>query len=343
MRFVSDLKNRVAKLPMRIVLPESKSRRVLKAAEQIAAEKFAHVIVVGNASEIKSRALLYHINLAEIEIIDPLKFSMFEMFCDYYAERRKNKGVTKEAARFLLKTNYTLFAACLVVFDIADGMVSGAVTTSADVIRAALQIIGPAHDCKTVSSSFILLTDTKQYGDNGILVVGDCSVIPDPTAVQLADIACSCAARARTTVQILDPKVALLSYSTKGSGSGSSVDKVQEALRILHNRHVDFDFDGELQVDAAVVPDVGKIKAPASRVAGKANVLIFPTLDAANISYKLVQRFAHATALGPLLQGLARPVLDLSRGCSTEDIVDVAAICCNDAIAVKQYKKRCVM
>lgn len=336
MRFIADLKNRVGRSRMRIVLPETNSRRVLKAAEQIAAEKFAQIILVGNTSEIKSQATVYHINLNGIEIVNPFQFSLFDTFCDYYYERQKHKGITRDACRFMLKRNYTLFGACLVALGFADGMVSGAATTSADVIRAALQAIGPSATCKTVSSAFLLITDMKQYGDHGILVVGDCGVIPNPTPEQLADIACCCVARARTTVQLLDPKVAFLSYSTKGSSSGPSIDKIHNALEILKERHVDFEFDGEMQVDAALVPAIGEAKAPGSAVAGRANILIFPSLDAANIGYKLVQRVANATALGPLLQGLAKPVLDLSRGCSTEDIVDVVAVCCNDAIVAKQ-------
>ena len=165
-----------------------------------------------------------------------------------------------------------------------------------------------------------MITNTPQYGDNGILVLGDCGVIPDPTAEQLADIATMCVDRARRTVQILNPKVAMLSYSTKGSGSGGSVDVVREAVEILKSRNVDFEFDGEIQADAAIVPEVGANKAPGSKVAGHANILVFPSLDAANIGYKLVQRFANATALGPLVQGLAKPVLDLSRGASAEDV-----------------------
>jgi len=247
--------------------------------------------------------------------------------------------MTVEQAKDILLHNNTFFGAALVAFDVADGMVSGAATTSAEVIRAGLQVIGPRPGNKTVSSAFILITNTPQYGDNGILVLGDCGVIPEPTAEQLADIACICVERARTTVQILDPKVAFLSYSTKGSGSGDSVDKVRKAVEILKERNVDFDFDGEMQADAALVPDVGEGKAPGSKVAGHANVLIFPSLDAANIGYKMVQRFANATALGPLVQGLAKPILDLSRGCSSDDVADVVAVCCSDAISTEIFYK----
>lgn len=339
MRFTEDLKSRVAKAQKKIVLPETNSRRVLKAAERVLAEGFAKIILVGNLDAIKKDAAKFQIDLTGVEVIDPEAHPQLDEYCEYLAERRKKKGMTVEQAREILTTNNSFFGACLVKFGVADGMVSGAATTSAEVIRAGLQVIGPRPGNKTVSSAFILITNTPQYGDNGILVLGDCGVIPDPTAEQLADIACICVERARTTVQILDPKVALLSYSTMGSGSGGTVDTVREAVKILKERNVDFEFDGEMQADAALVPEVGGHKAPGSKVAGHANVLIFPTLDAANIGYKMVQRFAGATALGPLVQGLDRPVLDLSRGCSTDDVVDVVAVCCSDAISADIFKK----
>jgi phosphate acetyltransferase len=339
MRFTEDLKSRVAKAQKKIVLPETNSRRVLKAAERVLAEGFAKIILVGKLDAIKKDAAKFQIDLTGVEVIDPETHPQLDEYCAYLAERRKKKGMTVEQAREILTTNNSFFGACLVKFGVADGMVSGAATTSAEVIRAGLQVIGPRPGNKTVSSAFILITNTPQYGDNGILVLGDCGVIPDPTAEQLADIACICVERARTTVQILDPKVALLSYSTMGSGSGGTVDTVREAVQILKERNVDFEFDGEMQADAALVPEVGEHKAPGSKVAGHANVLIFPSLDAANISYKMVQRFAGATALGPLVQGLDRPVLDLSRGCSTDDVVDVVAVCCSDAISADIFKK----
>ncbi len=340
MRFTDDLKKRVAKAQKKIVLPETNSRRVLKAAERILAEGFARVVLIGKLDDIKRDAMKFQIDLTGVEVIDPEKSPRLDDFCEYFTARRKAKGMTMEKAREILTTNYTFFGACVVAFGLADGMVSGAATTSAEVIRAGLQVIGPRSGNKTVSSAFILVTNTPQYGDGGILVMGDCGVIPNPTAEQLADIACICAERARMTVQILDPKVAFLSYSTMGSGSGESVDKVKQAVEILRKRHVDFEFDGEMQADAALVPQVADSKAPGSRVAGNANVLIFPNLDSANVGYKMVQRFAQATALGPLVQGLAKPILDLSRGCSTDDVVDVVAVCCSDAISLEVLKKQ---
>lgn len=334
MSFTSDLKNRVHKAQKKIVLPESFSRRVLKAAERVLAEGFAQIIVIGEEAKVKADAEKYKIELGGVEIIDPKTFPQLDEFCEKFAQKRAKKGMTVEKAREIFTTDYTFFASMLVNEGYADGVVSGAATTSADVIRAGLQVIGVRPGIKTVSSAFILITNTPQYGDNGILVLGDCGVVPNPTSEQLADIAEVCVERARTTVQMLNPRVAMLSYSTKGSGAGEDVDRVVAAVKELQNRNVDFDFDGELQADAALVPEVGEHKAPGSKVAGRANILIFPSLEAANIGYKMVQRFANATALGPLVQGLAKPVLDLSRGCSTEDIVDVVAVCCSDAIAL---------
>lgn len=310
MRFTEDLKARVSKAQKKIVLPETNSRRVLKAAERVLAEGFAKIILVGKLDKIKKDAAKYQIDLTGVEVVDPETYYRMDELCEYFAERRKKKGMTVEQAREIMMSNNTFFAAGLVALGEADGCVSGADTTSADVIRAGLQVIGPRQGNKTVSSAFILLTNTPQYGDHGILVLGDCGVIPVPTSEQLADIACICVERAQRTVQMLNPKVAFLSYSTKGSGSGESVDIVRGAIDILKERKVDFEFDGEMQADAALVPEVGERKAPGSKVAGHANVLIFPNLDAANIGYKMVQRFANATALGPLVQGLDKPILD---------------------------------
>lgn len=339
MSFTDDLKARVSKAQKKIILPETESRRVLKAAERVLANGFARVVLIGDLKEIKKSASNFQIDLTGAEVINPAMYHRMDELCEYFAQCRAKKGMTVEKAREILLTNKTFFAAGLVALGEADGVVSGAVTTSADVIRAGLQVIGPRPGNKTVSSAFILITNTPQYGDEGVLVVGDCGVIPYPTAEQLADVACICVERARKTVQMREPKVAFLSYSTKGSGSGETVDTVREAVEILKQRNVDFKFDGELQADAALVPEVAERKAPGSAVAGQANVLIFPNLDAANIGYKLVQRFANATALGPLVQGLAKPILDLSRGCSSSDIADVVAVCCSDAIG-NDFKAR---
>lgn len=339
-RFINNLKRRVSKDLKKIVLPESDSRRVLQAAERVMADGFARPILVGRPQDLVEVASEYQIDLNGIEIIDPNTYPMIDKFSEYYAKRREKHGMTVENAKALLLENKIFFGACLVVFDIADGMVAGATAPSAEVIRAALQIIGTHPGVSTVSSSFIMITDKPQFGDDGIFVMGDCSVVIEPTAQQLADIAVSCVERARRTVQTLDPKVALMSYSTMGSGAGDEVDRVREAANLLRDRNVDFDFDGEIQADAALVPRIARQKAPGSTVAGQANVLVFPNLVSGNICYKMLEYLSGATALGPLLQGLAKPVMDLSRGCTPEDIADVIAICCSDAIYMEAERKR---
>ena len=339
-RFINNLKRRVAKEQKKIVLPESDSRRILQAAERVQAEGFARPILIGRPQSIVEVASEYQIDMDGIEIIDPETYPMLDTFCRYYAKRRAKKGMTISEARDILLKDYIFFAACLVAFDIADGMVAGAVATSSEVIRAALQVIGPHPGLSTVSSSFIMITDKPQFGDDGIFVIGDCSVVIEPTPQQLADIAVSCVERARRTAQTLDPKVAFLSYSTMGSGAGEEVERVREAVRLLRDRNVDFEFDGEMQADAALVPRIARQKAPGSPVAGQANVLVFPNLVSGNICYKVLEHLSGATALGPLLQGLAKPVMDLSRGCTAEGITDVIAICCSDAIYMQAEKKR---
>lgn len=339
-RFIQSLKRRVAKNVQKIVLPESHSRRILKATERVHMEGFARPILIGKTQEIVEVASMYQIDLDGIDIIDPANYFMLEQFSEYYAKRREKKGMTIDQARNVLLHNTAVFGACLVAFDFADGMVAGATMTSADVIRTALEVIGTHPGISTVSSSFIMITNKPQFGDDGIFVLGDASVVVRPTAQQLADIAENCVERARRTVQMLDPKVALLSYSTMGSGSGEEVDTVREAVQLLRDRNVDFEFDGELQADAALVPRIARQKAPGSHVAGQANVLIFPNLVSGNIGYKMLQHLSGAVALGPLLQGLAKPVMDLSRGCTQDDITDVIAICCSDAVCMKAERKR---
>ena len=306
-RFINNLKRRVAKEQKKIVLPESESRRVLQAAERVQAEGFARPILIGRPQSIVEVASEYQIDMDGIEIIDPETYPMMDKFCQYYAKRRAKKGMRLEQARKVLSENYIFFAACLVAFDIADGMVA------------------------VNGETCTMITDKPQFGDDGIFVVGDCSVVIEPTPQQLADIAVSCVERARRTAQMLDPKVAFLSYSTMGSGAGEEVDRVREAVRLLRDRNVDFEFDGEMQADAALVPRIARQKAPGSAVAGQANVLIFPNLVSGNICYKVLEHLAGATALGPLLQGLAKPVMDLSRASTVDTIVDTIVICCCDA------------
>lgn len=327
-KLISEIKEKVAKQKKTIVLPESEDVRVLKAAQQIIEEGFANIILVGNDEVIRADAKKYGVNLEGIRIIDPFSFKNTNEYIRQLVHLRAKKGMTEEEAKNIILNDVRFFGAMLVRNCVADGMVAGSNSPTANVLRAAIQVIGPKKGLKTISSSFIMITDTPEYGENGILIFGDCAVLPNPTAPQIADIAISSVEKARLIANFTNPKVGLLSYSTKGSAEGEQVSKMREAYKILEERQVDFEFDGELQLDAAIVKSVAEQKAKDSNVAGSANILIFPDLNAGNIGYKLVQRFAKATALGPFIQGLARPVHDLSRGCSVEDIVDVAAVTC---------------
>lgn len=325
---IKNIKEQVKANKKTIVLPEADDIRVLEATEKILNEGFANIILVGKDYKIRELAKEHSINLGDAVIIDPMSFEKTEEFIRQLVHLRSKKGLTEEKAREIILNDVRYFGAMLVRNCVADGMVAGSNSPTANVLRAAIQVIGPQKGLKTISSSFIMITDTPEYGDNGILIFGDCAVLPNPTAQQIADIAISSVEKARLITNFKEPRVGLLSYSTKGSAEGEQVTKMREAYKILEERQVDFEFDGELQLDAAIVDKVASQKAKGSKVAGKANILIFPDLCAGNIGYKLVQRFAHATALGPFIQGLARPVHDLSRGCSSEDIVDVVAVTC---------------
>lgn len=325
---IQEIKAKQKEFKKTVVLPEAEDERVLRAAEQIKKEDFANIILVGKDYLVRERANSLGINLDGIQIIDPLSYERTNEFVRQLVHLRAKKGLTEEQARNIITTDVNFFGAMLVRNCVADGMVSGSNSPTANVLRAAIQVIGPKKGLKTISSSFIMLTGTENYGDEGILIFGDCAVIPNPSAPQIADIAISSVEKARLITNFKNPKVALLSYSTKGSAEGEQVTKMREAYKILEERNVDFEFDGELQLDAAIVESVANQKAKGSNVAGKANILIFPDLCSGNIGYKLVQRFANAKALGPFIQGLARPVHDLSRGCSVEDIVDVVAVTC---------------
>ncbi len=309
-----------------IVLPESEDTRVLQAAEIVKKEGIATIILVGNPEKIKADAAGCSANIEGIEIIEPITYERLDEFVAELQKLREKKGMTLEEAREILLTEPRFFGAMLVRKGVADGMVAGSNSPTAKVLKAAIQVIGPKPGLKTVSSSFIMITKTPNYGDNGIFVFSDSGAIPSPTVEQLGDIAISAAEKARFTVGMKEPKVAFLSFSTMGSAEHEDVTKMQEAVRLLRERNVDFDFDGELQLDAAIVPEIAAKKAPNSKVAGQANVLIFPDLNSGNIAYKIVERLAGAKALGPLIQGLAKPTHDLSRGCSVQDIVEVVAI-----------------
>ncbi len=332
MELISNIKEQLKPLGKRVAMPEYQDSRVVLAAAQIVKEGFATPVVIGPEAGIKEVATAAGVTTEGFEIIDPATTPLLDEMVAEFVRLREKKGMTPEAAKETMLTSDVFFGAMLVRLGHADAMIGGSSRPTADILRAAIQVVGMAPGLKTVSSSMLMFTKTPQYGNDGFLVFGDCGVIPNPTAEQLADIACSAVDKARKVAGLTDPRVALLSFSTKGSASSPEVEKVVEAVEILKSRNVDFDFDGELQLDASIVPSVAERKAKDSKVAGKANILIFPELEAANIGYKLVQRFGGAEALGPLIQGLAKPVHDLSRGCSVQDIVDVAAIACIESV-----------
>ena len=325
MSFLGQVRKKALQANRRIVLPESSDERVIRAAAEILKEGLAKVILVGNQETIMDSAKAYEVSLSGVKIVDPYNFERLDDYVNKLVELRSKKGMTREEAKKILQNDSNFFGAMLIKMGDADGMVSGSASPTANVLRAAIQVIGTQPGVKTVSSVFIM--ELSQFKDlfGSILVFGDCSVIPFPTSEQLADIATSAA---ETAVKIagINPRVALMTFSTKGSAKHECVDRVIEAGRILRERKVSFRFDDELQADAALVKSVGEIKAPLSDVSGNANVLIFPTLSAGNIGYKLVQRLAGANAYGPIIQGLNAPVNDLSRGCSVEDIVVLTAI-----------------
>jgi phosphate acetyltransferase len=325
MGLIENIKENAKKELKTIVLPESEDERVLKAAAMVLEEKTANIVLIGDEDTIKNDAKSCGANIDGATIINPKSFKDIEKYIDELVELRKAKGLSREEATKIMTTEPRFFGCMMVRLADADGLVAGSNSPTADVLRAAIQVIKTAPGINTVSSAFIMETIDGKFGENGLLLFADCAVIPEPNAEQLADIACATAATAKSVVGI-DPKVAMLSFSTKGSARHPLVDKVQFAVDILAERNVDFAFDGEMQADAAIVEAIGAKKAPDSKVAGHANILVFPDLQSGNIGYKLVQRFAGAHAHGPVVQGLAKPVNDLSRGCSIEDIANLVAI-----------------
>jgi len=325
--FLQSIKQKAKACKKTIVLPESLERRTLEAAQIILQEELANIILVGNEAAILEKA--EGLNISGANIVDPEHYDRMNDFVDTLVELRKSKGLTREQAEKLLK-DPLYFGVMMVKKSIADGMVAGAVNSTANVLRPSLQILKTAPNTKLVSSFFVMVVPDCDFGSNGIFVFSDAGLVPNPNAEELAAIAISSAKSFKALVGE-EPVVGMLSFSTKGSANHPDVDKVIEATKIAKKLAPDLKVDGELQLDAAIVPSVGASKAPGSEVAGKANVLIFPDLDAGNIGYKLTQRLAKAEAYGPITQGIAKPVNDLSRGCSAEDIVGVVAITCVQA------------
>ncbi|MCM1005024.1 MAG: phosphate acetyltransferase [Prevotella sp.] len=321
--------------PQRLVLPEGKEPRTLQAADRIIAEELAQVILIGKREEILAKAEELNLkNIEKAKIADPDDVEFTEPYAQLFYELRKKKGVSLEDARYTVKN--PLYLGCLMIKNgDADCQVAGALSTTGNVLRAAFQVLKTKPGISVVSGAFImLLPEDVPYGTDHMLIFADCAVVPDPTAEELAQIAVSTATTAKDIAGI-DPVVAMLSFSTKGSAKHDRIDKVVKATELAHEMCPDLKIDGELQSDAAIVPSVGASKAPESTVAGHANTLVFPNLEVGNIAYKLVQRLAGAGAVGPILQGLAAPVNDLSRGCLVEDIYNTIIVTCNQAIGEK--------
>ncbi len=323
MSFIEQVKERARSNKKTIVLPESMDRRTWEAAVQVVREGIADLIVLGTPDEVATYSI--GLDISGIEIIDPHTSPMLPAYVDVLVELRRNKGMTPEMARQLMIEDYMYYACMMVKLGHADGVVSGACHSSANTLRPSLQILKTKPGVKLVSAFFLMVVPDCEYGLNGTFIFADCGIEQDPDAEKLAAIAISSADTFRLLTKE-EPVVAMLSHSTKGSASHVKVDKVAAATRIAKHLRPDLMIDGELQADASMVPSVAESKAPASKVAGRANVLVFPDLDAGNIGYKLVQRLAKAEAYGPVTQGIAKPVNDLSRGCSPEDIVGVVAI-----------------
>ncbi|KJS81488.1 MAG: phosphate acetyltransferase [Peptococcaceae bacterium BICA1-8] len=324
MDLIQIMKGKACKKTTTIVLPEGTEERTVQAAGIITKEKIAKVILLGEKNEVEAVAKKLNTNLDGVTIINPIESEKYKEYSQDLFELRKNKGLTFEAAQELAK-NPLYYGALMVNKDDADGMVAGAQNTTGDVLRPALQIIKTEKGISSVSGAFIMIVPDCEFGEKGVMVFADCAVNPNPTAEQLAEMAYLSAKTAKALVGF-EPKVGMLSFSTKGSAQHELVDKVVRATQIAKEKYPDLDVDGELQADAALVPKVGSSKAPDSKVAGKVNVLIFPDLQSGNIGYKLVQRLAKAEAVGPVLQGMNKPVNDLSRGCSIEDIVNTVAM-----------------
>ena len=336
MNIIDQIVARAKANKQRIVLPESLEERTITAADKALADDIADIILIGNEGDIKALAAKLGLkNIDKATIIDPATSAKTEEYANLLFELRKSKGMTIEDAR--KKVLDPLYFGCLIIKSgDADGQISGALSTTGDTLRPALQIIKCAPGISCVSGAMLLITNAKEYGEDGVLVMGDVAVTPMPDANQLAQIAVCTAQTAKSVAGIADPRVAMLSFSTKGSAKHEVVDKVVEATKLAKELDPTLKVDGELQADAALVPSVGQKKAPGSDIAGKANVLVAPCLEVGNIGYKLVQRLGGADAIGPILQGIARPVNDLSRGCSVDDIYKMVAITACQAMDAKK-------
>lgn len=327
MSFSEKMRAKAKALGNSLVLPEGDEVRTVKAARKIMDEKIASkVYLLGEKAKIEATAKEAGVPLTALEIVEPAKSEWLSEFANAYYEKRKHKGMTEDEARSEMHKTLN-FGAMMLASGKVDAMIAGAFNTTADVLRSGLKIIGTKPGVKTASSCFLLETPNKKYGSDGVFIFSDCAVVPNPSAEQLADIAFEAAESCRCYIGV-EPIVAILSYSTKGSGGDKdeNILKVRKATELVIERKPNFTFDGELQVDAAIVPSVMEKKAPTSAVKGQANTLIFPDISAGNIAYKLTQRLANAEAYGPLLQGFAKPLSDLSRGCSVDDIVTTAAV-----------------
>ena len=335
MSLIEQIVARAKSNKQRIVLPESLEERTITAADRALADGLAEIILIGNKEEILAYAeKLVLRNIGKATIIDPATSEKTAEYAKLLYELRKNKGMTPEqAAKTVLDPLY--FGCLIIKSGDADGQISGALSTTGETLRPALQIIKCSPGITCVSGAMLMLTQAPEYGENGVLVIGDVAVTPAPDAGQLAQIAVCTARTAKSVAGFADPRVAMLSFSTKGSAKHEVVDKVVEATALAKELDPSLKIDGELQADAALVPSVGKKKAPGSEIAGSANVLVFPNLEVGNIAYKLIQRLGHAEAIGPILQGIAKPVNDLSRGCSVEDVYNLIAITACQAMDAK--------
>jgi phosphate acetyltransferase len=330
MNLLELIKQNAIKADKRIVLPEGLEERTIKAADIVLGENIAQVILIGNSEKIHEASKNFGLkNILKAKIVDPLKHENKDRYIGIMVELRKNKGLTKEEAAKLIE-NPLYLGTLMIKGGDADGEVAGAMNATGDVLKPAFQYVKTLPGISVVSGAFIMIFKDKEFGHDGMIIFADCAVHPNPTDRELAEIA---VATARTTKAIagFEPKIAMLSFSTKGSAHHEMCDKVINATKIAREMDPGLQIDGELQADAAIIPSIGKSKAPGSSIAGNANVLIFPTLESGNIAYKLVQRLAHAEAIGPILQGMAAPINDLSRGCSVSDIVNMIAITSNQA------------